>query len=141
MSGDNRKIVGNNIKRLMEAAEKDRRTVAAETGISYSTLSDWINGGSYPRINKIEMLADYFGVPKTELTEIPRPKINTTEKLVDYSVPGQLELEEFMLAKNHEPPNPEMIMLTRAARNLSYNNMMLLIQLARALGEKEDKNG
>lgn len=36
--------------------------VAKNTGI-YSTLfSDWKSGKSYPKVDKIKILADYFGV-------------------------------------------------------------------------------
>ena len=37
--------------------------------IKYSTLSDWINGNKYPRIDKIEILANYFGIEKSDLIE------------------------------------------------------------------------
>lgn len=36
--------------------------VAKETGISNSTFSDWKNGRSKPKQDKLEILADYFGV-------------------------------------------------------------------------------
>lgn len=43
--------------------------VAKETGISQSTLSDWKNGRSNPKIDKLKILADYFGVPIEQLLE------------------------------------------------------------------------
>lgn len=39
--------------------------VSKKTGISSSTLSDWKNGKSKPKIDKLQLLADYFGVPVT----------------------------------------------------------------------------
>ena len=33
------------------------------------TFSDWINAKTYPRIDKIELLANYFGVLKSDLVE------------------------------------------------------------------------
>lgn len=36
--------------------------VAKETGIATSTLSDWKNGKSTPKQNKLKMIADYFQV-------------------------------------------------------------------------------
>lgn len=33
-----------------------------ETGISRSTLSDWKNGKSMPKADKLQKIADYFGV-------------------------------------------------------------------------------
>lgn len=37
--------------------------VAKETGIAQSTLSDWKNGRSTPKLDKLQKIADYFGVP------------------------------------------------------------------------------
>lgn len=37
--------------------------VSKETGIGRSTLSDWKNGKSVPKIEKLAKIAEYFGVP------------------------------------------------------------------------------
>ncbi len=49
----------------------DRNKLSRDLKISYTTLSDWINAKTYPRIDKIEMLAKYFGVEKSSLVESP----------------------------------------------------------------------
>ena len=36
--------------------------VSEETGITKSTFSDWKNGRSSPKIEKLKILDDYFGV-------------------------------------------------------------------------------
>lgn len=36
--------------------------VSEDTGITRSTFSDWKNGRSNPKIEKLKILADYFGV-------------------------------------------------------------------------------
>lgn len=33
------------------------------------TFSDWINAKTYPRIDKIELMANYFGIEKSDLVE------------------------------------------------------------------------
>ena len=69
------KVVGNrftlakNLKKYIGKSGKDRTQVAAELGISYSTLTDWINGSKYPRIHNVEKLANYFKVSISELVE------------------------------------------------------------------------
>lgn len=37
-----------------------------------STVSDWCNGKKYPRVNKMQMIANYFGVLMSDLTEEQR---------------------------------------------------------------------
>ncbi len=41
--------------------------VSKETGVSQSTLSDWKRGISTPKPDKLQKLADYFGVPLSYL--------------------------------------------------------------------------
>ena len=65
----NKEIMARNIKRYMALNNKDRKTVCSDLGIRYTTLTDWINGNTYPRIDKIEILANYFGITKADLVE------------------------------------------------------------------------
>ena len=69
MSLGNKEVLATNIKKYMERSGKDRRTIAEDLDFPYSTLTDWINGKKYPRINNIEKLAMYFGVSKSDLIE------------------------------------------------------------------------
>lgn len=66
---DNKKIFSKNIKKQMIRCGKDRKQVAEDLGFSYSTVTEWINGKKYPRIERIEKLAEYFGVSKLDLIE------------------------------------------------------------------------
>ena len=70
-ASENRRVMAENIQRLMQEHGKTRRQVCADLHIKYTTLTEWINGGKYPRIQNIEMLAQYFGVPKSALVEDP----------------------------------------------------------------------
>ncbi len=36
--------------------------VSKDTGISANTFTDWKNGRSKPKVDKLKILADYFGV-------------------------------------------------------------------------------
>ena len=65
----NREVMSKNIQRYMALTGKSRRDVSAQTGIKYSTLSDWINCNKYPRIDNIQRLAECFGVDKSALIE------------------------------------------------------------------------
>lgn len=58
-----------NLKYYIEKSGKDRRELAEAWGVPYSTLTEWINGKKYPRIDKIEIMANYFGVLKSALIE------------------------------------------------------------------------
>lgn len=66
---DNKNIFADNLKRYMDEAGKTRRDLCNALGISYFTVSSWVNGTKYPRMDKVEMLAQYFGVSKSDLIE------------------------------------------------------------------------
>lgn len=47
---------------LLEKTNKTPYQVSKDTGIAQSVLSDWKNGRSKPKTDKLKILADYFGV-------------------------------------------------------------------------------
>lgn len=52
-------------KKFAELLEKNNKTtyqVSKDTKITQSTFSDWKNGRSKPKADKLKILADYFGV-------------------------------------------------------------------------------
>lgn len=65
----NKTIMAKNIKHYMALHRKTRSDICEALGVKYTTLTDWINAKTYPRIDKIEMLANYFGVEKSDLVE------------------------------------------------------------------------
>lgn len=65
----NKKTMSKNLKKYLKLYNVSRIQLSESLGISYSTVSDWINGNAYPRIDKIEMMANYFGINKSDLVE------------------------------------------------------------------------
>ena len=67
---DNKNIFAENLNRYMEINGKSRRDVSEAIGVSYYTLTDWVKGKKYPRMDKVEKLAEYFGIMKSDLIEV-----------------------------------------------------------------------
>ena len=65
----NKEIMSKNLKYYIERSGKERRELAEIWGFPYSSVSEWVNGRKYPRIDKIEIMADYFGILKSDLIE------------------------------------------------------------------------
>jgi transcriptional regulator with XRE-family HTH domain len=65
----NKEALAKNLKKYIAKSGKDRSDIAREVGLPYSTLTDWVNGKKYPRIDNIEKLASYFKVSKSDLIE------------------------------------------------------------------------
>ena len=66
---DNKNIFASNLQRYMDINGKTRRDVSEAIGVSYYTFTDWVKGKKYPRMDKVEKLAAYFGVLKSDLIE------------------------------------------------------------------------
>ena len=65
---------------------KDRKEIARALNVPYSTLTDWINGNKYPRINNVEKMAEYFGVSKSDLIEDFKQKQKDNDVMADIIV-------------------------------------------------------
>ncbi len=58
-----------NFKRHLARSGKRQAEVARAIGVSTASIVDWKKGRAYPRMDKIQLLADYFGIEKSELVE------------------------------------------------------------------------
>ncbi len=65
----NKDIMAKNIQFYMDKYEKTRQDMCDALGVKYTTFTDWVKGNSYPRIDKIELMANYFGISKADLVE------------------------------------------------------------------------
>lgn len=93
---DNKKVMANNIKYYMELNNIDRKTLCQALGFKYTTLSDWLNAKTYPRIDKIEEMANYFGISKADLVEPKEPTIEPSpQAYVPETIAAHFEGQEF----------------------------------------------
>lgn len=91
----NKEILSKNLKRYIEKSGKDRKELAEIWGYPYSTVSEWVNGKKYPRIDRIEVMADYFGIMKSDLIEDKSNDEEEKSVAVDGLTEGQRTLIEF----------------------------------------------
>ncbi|MEK5429676.1 S24 family peptidase [Lysinibacillus sp. FSL R7-0073] len=71
-AAEQRQIVARNLTNLLDKNNKKKIDVYKDLekhGVSETTVYSWFNGKKYPRIDKIQLLADYFGVLKSDITE------------------------------------------------------------------------
>lgn len=65
----NKEIFAKNLKYYLNYYQTDRNTICNALDIPASTFSDWLNAKKYPRIDKLELLANYFNIKKSDLIE------------------------------------------------------------------------
>ena len=71
----NKEILARNLQNYLDLAHKTRNDLAKDLGFKYTTVSNWLQAERYPRIDKIEMMAKYLGIDKSDLIERPsKPK-------------------------------------------------------------------
>ena len=66
---DNRNVFATNLNRYMQERNVTRNDLSEAIGVSYFTVTDWVKGKKYPRMDKVELLAQYFCVNKSDLIE------------------------------------------------------------------------
>lgn len=82
----NKEVMAKNISKYMKEKNVDRTKLSNDLKLKYTTVSDWINAKTYPRIDKIELLANYFGVSKADLVEESTYKPTTIAAHLDGEV-------------------------------------------------------
>lgn len=96
----NKEVMAKNIQYYMDKKGIDRRKLSNDLNISYTTLTDWIKAKTYPRIDKIELLANYFSISKADLVEKQLSKDNSILSLINetssqLSPPRQQKVYDF----------------------------------------------
>lgn len=65
----NKETMAKNLKRFLDSRGLNPHQFSEIMGFKYTTVMNWIKANSYPRIDKIELMARYFGVDKSDLVE------------------------------------------------------------------------
>ena len=65
----NKEIFAKNLNYYMKINNKDRNDLSRDLDLPYTTITSWCKGEFYPRIDKIEILANYFDIKKSDLVE------------------------------------------------------------------------
>lgn len=117
----NKETMAKNLKYYIEKSGKDRRELADIWGFPYSTVTEWINGRKYPRIDRIEIMADYFGILKSDLieekTEEHREMQNNNDTLSDIVIRAQSDKDFFVLLETLNNYDAEKIKILTAFLN------------------------
>lgn len=69
MTKDQREIFAENLTRLVNGSKLPQSEIAKRINISPQTFNTWIQGKAIPRMGKIQLLADYFKIEKSDLIE------------------------------------------------------------------------
>ena len=89
---DNKEVMAKNIRHFMAREHLNSTDMCRIFGFKQATFSDWINAKAYPRIDKIERMANYFGISKALLVEDWQADM---ENSVDYAYGENILIETY----------------------------------------------
>lgn len=66
---EQKKIFGRNLSRYIELSGKEQKEVAKDLGYAPTTFNTWCVGKIIPSMGKVQKIADYFGIGKSDLLD------------------------------------------------------------------------
>lgn len=122
----NKEVFSRNLKKYMDLHQVTRTDMTKAIRVAYTTFNDWYNGVTYPRIDKIELMASYFGILKSDLIE-SKPENDQSYCLNPETQRIGQEIFE----------NKDLRLLFDAARNASPEDLKTAHDILKALKAKE----
>ena len=111
-------IFSKNLNHLLHLSGKTQKEVADAIGVIPTTFNSWCQGISLPRMGKVQALADYFGVSKSDLID-DQAKDETPYYIND----DAKEYAQFLFE------NPEYRVLFSAVRKVSKDDLDMVRQI------------
>ena len=122
----NKAVMAKNIQYYMDKQGKTRTEMCEALGVKYTTFTDWVKGNTYPRIDKIELMANYFGISKADLVE--DKKIEESY----YTNPETAQIAQEIYE------NKDLSLLFDAARDAKPEDLQTVHTMLLALKKKEN---
>lgn len=128
---EQRRIFSNNLNKYLSISNKTQKEVADSIQVSPQTFNTWCQGIALPRMGKVQLLADYFGINKSDLIdekEVGKP--NDHYYLNDET--REIAQEAF--------ENPDLRTLFKVARDIPPERLKAHIEFMKSLKEQERKS-
>ena len=131
MSDEKQKqVFTKNLNKYINECGKTQIEIAQAIGVSPQTFNTWCRGIAIPRMGKVQALADYFHISKSELIEEKDDQSDSHYYLNDET--RQIAQEAF--------ENPELRTLFKVARDIPPERLRAHIEFMRTLKEQERGN-
>lgn len=127
---EQKQIFSRNLLHYLNMKNKSQKEVADTIGVSPQTFNTWCQGIALPRMGKVQMLADYFGIEKSDLIED-----KSTQKQSSYYLNDETE----QIAQDIFE-NKELRLLFDSARDAEQEDLKAVHDMLLALKRKEMKN-
>lgn len=117
---DYKRIFSRNLKKYMALNGKEQIDLINDLNLNKSAVSTWCNGTRLPRMDKVQLLADYFRIEKSDLIE---EKTDTTSEPDYFYDEDARDLAQFMYN------NPEYKVLFDTTRKVKREDIEFVKQM------------
>lgn len=125
---EQKKIFAKNLNKYLSQFNKTQKEVADAIEVSPQTFNTWCQGIALPRMGKVQRLADYFGIGKTDLID-EKPALDHISPCLNAQI---REIAQEIFEK------PELHSLFQAARDLPPQHLKAYTEFMMRLKEKND---
>ncbi|MCI9009275.1 MAG: helix-turn-helix transcriptional regulator [Lachnospiraceae bacterium] len=129
---EQKKIFAKNLNKYLTQFNKTQKEVADAIDVSPQTFNTWCQGIALPRMGKVQRLADYFGIGKTDLIDEKNPDSLTARDERDIkkdldTIMEKIETgEDSPLYYNGEEVDKESMELLRDAIGMSLRHLKII---------------
>lgn len=120
-------IFSNNLTTLLQEHDKTQKEVAEAINVSPQTFNTWCKGIALPRMVKVQLLADYFNIKKSDLID----ETDNTHTPDYYLNPETSKIAQEIY------DNKELSLLFDAARDADPEDLQTVHSMLMALKRKE----
>ena len=123
-----KKIFMQNLNSYIAASGKTQLEIAKSIGVSPQTFNTWCKGIAIPRMGKVQALADYFHINKSDLIE---------SKSADTATDIYYSNEETRAIAQEIFENPELRSLFDVAKDIPADRLKAHIEFMKNLKDSE----
>lgn len=78
---EQKELFARNLNIFLVRSNKTQKEVADAIGVSPQTFNTWCQGIAFPRMGKVQLLADYFQIEKVDLLTPNGPALAQSRRL------------------------------------------------------------
>lgn len=123
-----KKIFAKNLNSYIEASGKTQLEIAKSIGVSPQTFNTWCKGIAIPRMGKVQALADYFHINKSDLIE---DKSKSSREESYYLNDDARDMAQFLYE------NPDYKVLFDASRKVKKEDIEFVKEMIDRMSNKE----
>ncbi len=124
---EQKRIFAKNLNKYISLSNKTQKEIADAIDVSPQTFNTWCQGIALPRMGKVQRLADYFGIGKTDLID-EKSDSNTDHYYLNEET-REIAQEAF--------ENPELRTLFKVARDIPPERLRAHIEFMKTLKAQE----